>query len=105
MLPLCNLLLVAQENPNVGENLEKIATEREELQVLLHHTIDELQEGRYDSLVQFIQGEKHATQRLADIENQEQAMRKRVKELSECTCALLPSQLCRAIDIACSTGF
>jgi len=50
----------------------------------LQHTVEELKEGRYDSLVHFIQGEKQATQRLADIESQEQAMRKRVKELSEC---------------------
>jgi hypothetical protein len=52
--------------------------------VLLQHSVEELKEGSYESLVQFIQAEKQATQRLADIESQEQAMRKRVKELSEC---------------------
>ena len=73
-----------QENPNVGENLEKISAERDELQALLALTIEQLKDGgSFGGLVEFIQAEKEATQRLQDIENQEKAMRERVKELSK----------------------
>lgn len=67
----------------MGENLEKISAEREELQALLGVTIQQLKEGgTFTALVDFIQAEKEATQRLRDIEDQERAMRERVRELS-----------------------
>jgi hypothetical protein len=43
-----------QDTPNVGENLLKIALEREQLQELLSKVTFELKKGRFDSLIAYV---------------------------------------------------
>lgn len=78
-----NLCRSLKDNPNVGENLLKIADERERLQDLVATTISELQEGRFDSLVEEVQREKDSRSRLADVVVREKESSSKVEELAD----------------------
>jgi hypothetical protein len=79
----------------VGENLLKVAEERERLIELLSKVVGELRDGRYDSLVAHVEAEKEAAARVAGIVTREKQCAAKVAELAEGAyprraCALTP---------------
>eukprot|EP01138_Halocafeteria_seosinensis_P014921 gb/GECG01015232.1/.p1 GENE.gb/GECG01015232.1/~~gb/GECG01015232.1/.p1 ORF type:complete len:393 (+),score=101.58 gb/GECG01015232.1/:1-1179(+) len=72
-----------KENPNVAENLRKISQERSDLERLLKDTISELNQGRYDSLLDYVNKEKAEQERLRRIEEEEKQTRQTVDELEQ----------------------
>jgi len=77
-----NLCRNLKDNPNIGENLLKIQTERTKLQELLSATIREIQEhGTFTTLIDQVERDKRAQQEVADIVRREKETSAAVRQL------------------------
>lgn len=95
---LCRSL---KENPDVGENLLKISLERERLLELFSKVGDELESGRFDSLVAHVQMEKESRMRMEEIVEREKTSAAKVAEL---TTALEQEKAARAREVGEKTA-
>jgi len=71
-----------RENPDVSENLARIAEEREALASLLEKTLSDLRDGHYRSLASFVSKEREARAKMRAAVNKEEEVLREVDRLT-----------------------
>ena len=78
-----NLCRNLKDNPNISGNLVKIQQERESLQDLLTRTIQNLEDGTFQTLVSQVESDRNEQAKLEDLVRREKETTAAVKRLKE----------------------
>jgi hypothetical protein len=68
-----NLCRSLTDNPDIGDNLARIAEERDVMLALLERTLRDVRDGHYNSLAEFVRRETEQRERLAAVTQRESA--------------------------------
>lgn len=79
---LKNLTRSLKDNPNIGENLGRVAEEREAMQLLLERTLMDLRDGHFNSLSEFVRRETEQREKLSLVSSREEETAAAVNSLA-----------------------